>query len=67
MDPRDPNNTAVLPLLYTVPVAARMLAISERKLWQLTKDGDIQVVNFGRSVRYRVDDLVAWIDANTKR
>ena len=37
--------------------AAAYLAISERKLWQLTKDGRIPAVKFDRVVRYDVSDL----------
>ena len=37
--------------------AARRLAISERSLWQLTKDEEIPCIRLGRSVRYSADDL----------
>ncbi len=48
-------------LLLTPRQAARELAISERKLWQLTKDGMIPVVKLGRSARYPRQALVEWI------
>ena len=41
-----------LPLLLTAREAAAALAISERKLWELTSGGIIRVVRIGRSVRY---------------
>jgi len=41
--------------------AAQMLAIGERKLWELTNRGLIPHVRFGRSVRYPVDALRAWL------
>ena len=41
-----------LPLLLTAREAAAALAISERKLWELTSGGNIKVVRIGRSVRY---------------
>jgi excisionase family DNA binding protein len=50
------------PLLLTPPEAARLLAVSPRTLWQLTHDGGIPVVRFGRAVRYDVRDLLAFID-----
>jgi excisionase family DNA binding protein len=37
--------------------AAGYLAISERKLWAMTKGGTIPAVRLGRSVRYDVTDL----------
>ena len=37
--------------------AASLLAISERQLWQLTKDGKLCAVRLGKCVRYRVADL----------
>jgi excisionase family DNA binding protein len=54
-------------LLLTSRQAAEALAISERKLWDLAKRGDIPVVRIGCSVRYAPADLQAWIELNTKR
>ncbi|MFQ5734470.1 MAG: helix-turn-helix transcriptional regulator [Planctomycetaceae bacterium] len=56
-----------LALLLTAPQAAKALAISPRKLWGLTASGEIPHVRIGRrSVRYPVDELQRWIDAQTK-
>lgn len=50
------------PMLLTARQAAKVLSISERTLWGLTKAGDIPAVRFGgRNVRYSPDDLKAWI------
>jgi excisionase family DNA binding protein len=46
--------------------AAALLAVSERKLWELAIAGEIPMVRFGRSVRYSVDDLRQWVDAHRK-
>jgi excisionase family DNA binding protein len=43
--------------------AARALAISPRKLWDLTKRGQIPHLRIGRSVRYATADLQAWVDS----
>jgi excisionase family DNA binding protein len=51
------------PLLLTAREAARSLAISERKLWELTKRKLIPCVRIGRAVRYSPLDLQAWIEA----
>ena len=41
--------------------AAKYLAISERKLWQLSKDGRLPKVNFDHVVRYDPTDLENFI------
>ena len=51
-------------LLRTAPEAAEMLSISQRSLWQLTKDGVIPCVRLGRSLRYDPADLRAWIEGS---
>ena len=63
--------TAELRLLLTAREAARALAMSERTLWSLTKretergiEGEIPALRIGRSIRYDVRDLQAWIDAH---
>ena len=50
-----------LQLLLRPEEAAQALAISPRKLWDLTKRGEILAVRFGRVVRYDIDDLRKWI------
>jgi excisionase family DNA binding protein len=47
--------------------AALALAISERKLWELTKKKEIPTVRIGRAVRYSPVDLEAWIDRQRKK
>ena len=39
--------------LLKVREAASLLSISERQLWQLTKDGKIPAVRLGNCVRYQ--------------
>jgi excisionase family DNA binding protein len=48
-------------LLLTPREAARALAISERSLWGLTQRGLLACVRLGRSVRYDLADLRAFI------
>ncbi len=43
--------------------AAAWLKISERSLWAMTQRGDMRAIRFGRSVRYDVADLQAFVDA----
>ncbi|MBL9150006.1 MAG: helix-turn-helix domain-containing protein [Phycisphaerae bacterium] len=51
------------PLLLKPRDAARLLAISERKLWQLTNCREIPAVRIGRAVRYSLAELRAWTEA----
>jgi excisionase family DNA binding protein len=55
------------PKLVDSSEAVEILGISERTLWARTKEGSIPCVRLGRSVRYNVDDLRRYIEANTKR
>jgi excisionase family DNA binding protein len=50
-------------LLWRSREAAAALAISERKLWDLTNRNLIPHVRIGRAVRYSPADLLAWIEA----
>ena len=48
-------------LLLNVREAAATLALSERKLWELTHREGLPAVRIGRSVRYRLTDLEEWV------
>jgi excisionase family DNA binding protein len=50
------------PLLIPAREAARLLSVSERTVWTLTKDGAIPCLRIGRRVLYDPGDLRAWID-----
>ncbi len=54
------NNT---PLLITREEAARLLTISERKLWELTSARKVPCIRFGRAVRYDARDLRQWVES----
>lgn len=56
----------VEPMLLTARQTAKMLAISERSLYSLTKSGDLPAVRIGRSVRYDPADIRAWIKSAKK-
>ena len=55
------NEPTIDPLLLTPRQAAQALNISERTLWQRTKDGVIPAIKLGHLVRYSPDDLRDWI------
>lgn len=51
------------PLLIGACDAARLLALSPRTLWALTASGAVPAVRIGRSIRYSIDDLRAFVDS----
>ena len=55
-------------LLVSARDAARMLAVSPRKLWGMTFEDapGLPYVHCGRLVRYSPDDLRRWIESQRK-
>jgi len=49
-------------LLLDAHDTAVALSICERKLWELTKQGDLPCVRIGRRVLYDPRALAVWID-----
>ena len=49
------------PLAVGAKEAARLLSISERSLWTLTKDGKIHAARVGRKLLYSVDELKRFV------
>jgi excisionase family DNA binding protein len=50
-------------LLLRPEEASKVLAISPRKLWELTNRKAIPHVRIGKSVRYRPEQLREWLDS----
>jgi len=46
--------------MLDIQEAAKVLAISERTLYSLTKSGEIPALKLQRAVRYRLSDLEEW-------
>jgi len=51
--------------LPTVPQACETLNISRMSLYRLMETGDLRRVKIGRSVRIRVEDVLALIERET--
>jgi excisionase family DNA binding protein len=51
------------PLLLSPADAARLLAISRAKLYELLEDGSVPSVHIGRSRRIAYDELVAYVES----
>lgn len=64
-EPRNPSETARR-LLTSLETAA-MLALSPRKLWELTNRGIIPHLRIGRCVRYDQRDLELWIEQQKRQ
>lgn len=62
--PLDPRSE---PLLLRPAEAARFLAISPRKLWELTNCREVPAIRIGRSLRYPTDELRAWVAGRSGR
>lgn len=61
--------TISLPSLLTREQAADFLGIERQTLaaWAVSGSYDLPFIRVGRSVRYRRDDLLAWLDSRTVR
>src|SRR5436309_3221584 len=56
-----PPESTRTPLLVDRREAARLLSLSPRTIFTLTKSGQLPSKRIGRNVRYSVDELVAWL------
>ena len=60
------NDPSVPTLLLSVAETSKALRLSPRKIWSLTASGELPSIRIGRSVRYDIADLRAFIDAQKK-
>ena len=59
------RQVAVQQLLLTVPEVARLLRLSEAKIYTMLEDrcpGGIPIKRFGRSLRISLSDLRRWLE-----
>jgi excisionase family DNA binding protein len=56
-----PDAEDLAPLLVTALQAARILSIGRTALYQLIWDGQLTPIHIGRSVRFSVDELEAFV------
>jgi len=59
---RQSKSTAPAIQLVTTTQAAEILAISPRKLWELSNGGEIRHLRIGSGVRFDLADLSEWIE-----
>jgi excisionase family DNA binding protein len=53
--------------LLTAREVGEQLAVSERYVWRLARDGGLPRVEIGKYVRFREDDVAAFIEVRTTR
>lgn len=63
--PQSPSRDQPTPLAIRPRTAARMLGVSERTLWSMTKRGEIPHARVGRGVLYPWAELVRWLEDKT--
>lgn len=49
------------PLLVKLPVAAKLLGLSEKTVWTLAKSGTIPSIKIGASRRFPVAAIESWV------
>lgn len=62
-----PSSASADKLLVDIPEAARLLSVCPRTVWTLKDRGELPTVRIGRSVRFRVADLEAFVAARAGR
>jgi len=55
---------AIRPISVRVPVAVQMTGISRSKLYELIKEGAVQIVKVGASTLIPIESLQRFIDEN---
>lgn len=60
--PSSSTSTSIAPLLVTAPQAPRILSIGRTALYHLIWDGELTPVHIGRSVRFSVEELEAFVE-----
>jgi len=63
MSRHTPNNSLGTPMM-TAEEVTRYLRISYTKLKNLIKAGEIPAIRVGREMRFRQNDIEAWVDRN---
>ncbi|MBL8574941.1 MAG: helix-turn-helix domain-containing protein [Hyphomicrobiaceae bacterium] len=48
-------------MLLEVPEVCALLSISRSTLWKISKSGALPSVKIGRGVRFRADDVLAFV------
>lgn len=52
------------PRLFSVDEAAQRLGVSDRFIWQLLAEGDLERIKIGRKTKVSLDDLAGYIESH---
>lgn len=56
------------PRMIDVTEVATILKVSKRTVWRLVSSGELpQPIRFGRNVRWKLEDVEAWIEGLSKK
>jgi excisionase family DNA binding protein len=56
------------PRMIDVKEVATILKVSKRTVWRLVASGELpQPIRFGRNVRWKLEDVEAWIEGLSKK
>jgi excisionase family DNA binding protein len=67
MTDRTPATTDLRPLLVTPVQAAALLNVGRTTIYYLARDGILTPIRIGRSTRYAVEELEAYVKARGSR
>lgn len=60
------RSVAACQLALRGPDAAKACGVCEKSLYLAVRRGELRCVKIGRAVRYRLEDLRAWIDSKVR-
>jgi excisionase family DNA binding protein len=59
--PATKTDDALPKMMVSAKEAGRMLSLSTRTLYNLRQTGELRAIHVGRSIRFSVEDIKAWI------
>ena len=59
---RPPEQAPIVNPLLTIIQTAKILGVTDRTVWALTKQGQLPSIKIGHSRRYAQEDVIAYID-----
>jgi excisionase family DNA binding protein len=67
LDGRAGGNSEIAPVLLTVSEAGRALAVGRTTVYELIRNGELEVIRIGRSTRIPVDAIRAFVDRQRRQ
>jgi excisionase family DNA binding protein len=67
LDERARGNSEIAPVLLTVAEAGRALAVGRTTIYELIRNGELEVIRIGRSTRIPVDAIAAFVERQRRQ